>query len=247
MRLKNKTAIVTGGGRGIGEAVCHLFAGEGAAVLAADIDIESAEIVADSIKTEGGKAAAAQVDITDKASVEAMAAKCLEEFNQVDILINNAGINRDALAVRMKEEQWDQVIAVNLTGTFLACQAVIKPMKDAGGGKIVNTSSIGSLGNIGQANYSASKGGVISLTRTLALELARFNVTVNCVAPGATMTPMFESVPEDMRETFRKMIPMRRFADPAEIAAAHLFFCAQDSSYVTGQTLFVDGGISLGL
>lgn len=247
MRLKDKAAIVTGGGRGIGEAVCRRFAAEGASVLSADLDLESARKVAETIKAEGGKAAAAQVDVTDKSSVKAMVFSCLEEFGRVDILINNAGINRDALAMRMREEQWDLVMSVNLKGTFLPCQAVMKPMKDGGGGRIVNTSSIGSLGNIGQANYAASKGGVISLTSTLALEFARFNINVNCVAPGAVMTPMFETVPEEMRERFRERIPMGRFAAPEEIAAAHLFFCSPDADYITGQTLFVDGGISVGI
>ena len=246
MRLTDKRAIITGGGRGIGESVSKLFAAEGASILVADMAIENAEKVAQEIVAGGGKATAVSVNVADKASVEAMVEACVSNFGGVDILINNAGVNRDALTMRMKEEQWDLVIDVNLKGTFLCSQAVIKPMKEAGG-RIVNTSSIGSLGNIGQANYSASKGGVISLTRTLALELARFNINVNCVAPGATMTPMFEGVPEEMRETFQKMIPLRRFADPSEIAAAHLFFCSADSAYITGQTLFVDGGISVGL
>ena len=246
MRLKDKTAIVTGGGRGIGESVSKLFAAEGASILVADMVLENAEKVAKDIVESGGKAVAVSVNVADKESVEAMVEACIANFGGVDILINNAGVNRDALTMRMKEEQWDLVIDVNLKGTFLCSQAVIKPMKEKGG-KIVNTSSIGSLGNIGQANYSASKGGVISLTKTLALELARFKINVNCVAPGATMTPMFEGVPEDMREVFIKMIPLRRFADPSEIAAAHLFFCSADSAYITGQTLFVDGGISVGL
>lgn len=246
MRLKDKTAIVTGGGRGIGESVSKLFAAEGASILVADMVLENAEKVAKDIVESGGKAVAVSVNVADKESVEAMVEACIANFGGVDILINNAGVNRDALTMRMKEEQWDLVIDVNLKGTFLCSQAVIKPMKEKGG-KIVNTSSIGSLGNIGQANYSASKGGVISLTKTLALELARFKINVNCVAPGATMTPMFEGVPEEMREVFIKMIPLRRFADPSEIAAAHLFFCSADSAYITGQTLFVDGGISVGL
>lgn len=246
MSLRDKVAIITGGGRGIGQATSMLFAEEGAAVVVADIDLSIAEKVADEIRLNGGKASPVSVDVVNKGSVESMVESCLSVYGKLDILINNAGLNRDALAVRMKEEQWDLVIDVNLKGTFLCCQAAIKPMKDSGG-RIVNTSSIGSLGNIGQANYSASKGGVISLTRTLALELARFGINVNCVAPGATLTPMFDGVPDNMKERFKQMIPLRRFAQPGEIAAAHLFFCSENSAYITGQTLFVDGGISVGL
>ena len=246
MRLQDKVAIITGGGGGIGEATSMKFAAEGASIVVADVNPETAGKVVKNIEENGGRALAVEVDVTDKDSVAAMVEAVVSEFGKIDILINNAGINRDALTVRMKEEQWDMVIDVNLKGTFLCCQAVIRPMKK-NGGRIVNTSSIGSLGNIGQANYSASKGGVISLTRTLALELARNRINVNCVAPGPVMTPMFESVPEKMREEFSKMIPLGRFAVPREIADAHLFFCSDESAYITGQTLFVDGGISVGL
>lgn len=246
MRLQDKVAIITGGGGGIGEATSMKFAAEGASIVVADVNPETAGKVVKNIEENGGRALAVEVDVTDKDSVAAMVEAVVSEFGKIDILINNAGINRDALTVRMKEEQWDMVIDVNLKGTFLCCQAVIRPMKK-NGGRIVNTSSIGSLGNIGQANYSASKGGVISLTRTLALELARNRINVNCVAPGPVMTPMFESVPEKMREEFIKMIPLGRFAVPREIADAHLFFCSDESAYITGQTLFVDGGISVGL
>jgi NAD(P)-dependent dehydrogenase (short-subunit alcohol dehydrogenase family) len=202
--------------------------------------------VAQAIKNAGGKAEAVAVDVINKLSVEAMVKTCLQTFGKVDILINNAGINRDTLVMRMKEEQWDQVIDVNLKGTFFCSQAVIKPMMHSGG-RIVNTSSVASLGNMGQANYSASKGGVISLTRTLALELIRYHINVNCVAPGTVKTAMFDSVPDDLKEKYREYIPMKRFAEPLEIAYAHLFFCSEESDYITGQTLFVDGGISVGL
>jgi len=148
---------------------------------------------------------------------------------------------------KLTEDKWDAVINVNLKGTFLMCQAALEPLTQAGGGRIVNTASIGVLGNIGQANYSASKAGVIGLTKTLALEFARPGIAVNCVSPGATETQMTAGIPEEIKKGIMGKIPMRRFADPKEIAAAHLFFSGPDGSYVTGQVLFVDGGISVGL
>jgi 3-oxoacyl-[acyl-carrier protein] reductase len=246
MRLKDKVAVVTGGGRGIGQATSLLFAEEGASVMVADIDSTSAEQVEKAIIAKGGKAVFSAVDVTNRASIDAMMSATKTAFGKIDILINNAGINRDTLAIRMKEEQWDLVLDINLKGTFLCCQAVFKYLKDAGG-RIINTASIAALGNPGQVNYSASKGGVISLTRTLALEWSRYNINVNSVAPGATMTPMLESVPEDMREKYKAQIPLKRFAHPREIAQAHLFLCSDEASYITGQILFVDGGISVGL
>jgi 3-oxoacyl-[acyl-carrier protein] reductase len=171
----------------------------------------------------------------------------LEKFGQIDILINNAGINLDSLMRKLTEDKWDKVLAVNLKGTFLMCQAVQGPMTKAKYGRIVNTASVGALGNVGQANYSASKAGVIGLTNTLALEFARAGIAVNCVAPGATATPMTAKLPDDIRAAIEAKIPQRRFADPAEIAKVHLFFASDDASYVTGQTLFVDGGISVGI
>lgn len=247
MRLNEKTAIVTGGGRGIGRAACIRFAREGAEVIVADVDETSADNVADEIQADGGKARPVKVDVTDKASVKNMIDSCLSEFGKLNILINNAGINRDTIAAIMREEQWDQVINVNLKGTFLCCQAAIRPLRDSGSGRIINTSSIAALGNIGQANYAASKGAVISLTRTLALELANYKITVNCVAPGATMTPMFEKVPDNRKEKYQERIPLKRFADPGEIAAVHLFLASDEASYITGQTIFIDGGASVGL
>lgn len=247
MRLNEKAAVITGGGRGIGRATCIRFAQEGAAVVVADVDEESAKTTAGEIEAEGGKARPVIVDVTDKASVKNMIDTCLNEFGKLNILINNAGINRDTIAAIMREDQWDQVINVNLKGTFLCCQAGLKPLRDSGSGRIINTSSIAALGNIGQSNYAASKGGVISLTKTLALEFANYKITVNCVAPGATMTPMFEKVPDNLKDKYRERIPLKRFADPGEIAAVHLFLASDEASYITGQTIFIDGGISVGL
>jgi len=247
MRLKDKVAIVTGGGAGIGEATSLLFAAEGAKVVVADVDIKGAERVAGLIKEKGGQAIPFKVDVRNAAEVTNMVGEAIKGFGGLDILVNNAGVNRDAIAKRMTEEQWDMVIDVNLKGTFLCCQAGSVPMMEKKYGRIINTSSIGSLGNIGQANYSASKAGVIGLTKTLALELAKYNILVNCVAPGATKTQMTAGIPPEISAKFQDSIPLKRFAEPAEIAAMHLFFAGAEASYITGQVIFVDGGLSVGL
>ncbi len=247
MRLKDKVALITGAGGGIGEATAIMFAGQGAKIGVQDINEEGAAKVVAAIVDAGGEAIAVVGDITDKAACERMVQAVVDKFGKLDVLINNAGINKDSMVKKMSEEKWDAVIDVNLKGTFLMCQAALGPMSEAGGGKIVNTASIGVLGNIGQANYSASKAGVIGLTKTLSLEFARPKISVNCVAPGATETQMTAGIPEEIKKGISSKIPMRRFADPKEIASAHLFFASDDSSYVTGQVLFVDGGISVGL
>ena len=247
MRLKDKVAIVTGGGAGIGEATCMRFVQEGAKVVVADMDMTGAQKVADAITSKGGQAVPFKVDVRVASEVTNMVGTSLKSFGTLDIIVNNAGINRDAIAKRMTEEQWNIVLDVNLKGTFLCCQAASVPMMEKKYGRIINTSSIGSLGNIGQANYSASKAGVIGLTKTLALELAKYNINVNCVAPGATNTQMTAGIPPDIAAKFKDGIPVKRFAEPAEIAAAHVFFASEEASYITGQVLFVDGGISLGI
>ncbi len=255
MRLQDKVAIVTGGGSGIGQATCLRFAAEGARVVVADINFAAASAVADAARAAGGQAIPMEVNVADRASVERLVERALAEYGRLDILINNAGINRDALFVRMKDgeirkmsdEQWDAVIAVNLKGTFLCSQAAAVPMIRQNYGRIVNTSSIGALGNIGQANYAASKAGVIGLTYTLALELARYNITVNCVAPGATRTPMTAGIPDNLREALIQKIPLRRMAEPEEIANLHLFLASDEAAYITGQVIFCDGGISVGI
>ncbi len=246
MRLKDRVAIVTGGGSGIGESTVLRFVDEGAKVTIVDIVPEGANRVAEAVKEKGGEAQVSIANICKKADVDEMVAATLERFGKVDILINNAGINRDSIAKKMTEEQWDQVMDVNLKGTFLCSQAAAVPMMEQNYGRIVNTASIGALGNIGQANYAASKAGVMGLTKTLALELARFNITVNCVSPGATKTPMTAAMPPEFAEKLTKKIPLRRFAEPNELANAHLFLASEESSYITGQIIFVDGGISVG-
>jgi 3-oxoacyl-[acyl-carrier protein] reductase len=246
MRLKDRVAIVTGAGSGIGAATAKRLAAEGAAVVAADAMGENAEKVAAEIQAAGGKAAGVRCDVSKKADVEAAVKKALDAFGGLQILVNNAGITRDGFAKKLEEAKWDEVMAVNLKGTFLCCQAAMIPMMEKNYGRIVNTASIAVLGNPGQANYSASKAGIIGLTRTLALELSRNQVTVNCVAPGATDTPMFKNVPDDIKQKIIGSIPLKRMAKPEEIAALHAFLVSDDAAYITGQVVFCDGGSSVG-
>jgi NAD(P)-dependent dehydrogenase (short-subunit alcohol dehydrogenase family) len=247
MRLEGKVALVTGAGNGIGEATARRFAREGAIVVANDVDVEQARSVVTELQKQGARALAVAADVTKRADVEAMINHVVEEFGRLDVLINNAGINRDAMSHKMTEEQWDQVLAVNLKGTFLCAQVALARMREHGWGRVVNTSSIGSLGNIGQANYAASKAGVIGLTRTLALESAKYGITVNCVAPGPVMTRMLAGVPEAIREKIVARVPIGRIARPDEIAGVHAFLASDDAAYITGQVLFVDGGMSVGV
>jgi 3-oxoacyl-(acyl-carrier-protein) reductase len=247
MKLKDKVALITGAGSGIGEATALRFSQEGAKVVINDVNMESANRVLESIKNQGGEAMVLKADISKKDEVDGMVEQIIEHFGRLDILVNNAGINRDAFAKKMTEEQWDSVIAINLKGTFLCCQAAIAAMGKQNSGRIINTSSIGALGNMGQANYAASKSGVIGLTKTLALECARNNITVNAVAPGATKTPMTVKMPEEIMQTITDKIPLKRWAEPQEIANLHAFLASDEAAYITGQIIFVDGGISVGI
>lgn len=244
MRLQGKVALVTGGGSGIGRATALRLAAEGARVAVADTNIEAAQAVASEC---GHGCFGVKVNVADWQAAEACVQTVVEQAGRLDILVNNAGINRDAMAGRMTEEQWDTVLAVNLKGTFNMCRAALAPMGARKYGRIVNTASIGVKGNIGQANYAASKAGVIGLTRTLCLEYARYNITVNCVAPGATETAMTAAMPDKVREAVVNRIPLKRMARPEEIAALHAFLVSDDAAYITGQVIFCDGGITVGL
>jgi NAD(P)-dependent dehydrogenase (short-subunit alcohol dehydrogenase family) len=255
MRLKDKVAIVTGGGRGIGAATARRFLAEGALVevwevSAAAADQAAADLAAADLTHGGGPREAGRlhvevVDVVDQGRVSGAVSEVIARRGKVDILINNAGIIADDFAADLNLEDWDRVLRVNLTGTFICAQAVIPHFREQRSGAIVNTSSTSALGNKGQANYAASKAGVIGLTRTLALELARDGIRVNCIAPGTIDTEMFRGVPEKVREKFLARIPLGRLGRPEEVASLHLFLASDESSYMTGQTIFCDGGISL--
>ncbi|WP_206809167.1 3-oxoacyl-ACP reductase FabG [Paradesulfitobacterium ferrireducens] len=247
MRFQERVVFITGAGGGIGAATAKRFASEGAKVVLNDVVSSNAARTLDEIKEEGGQGLLVEGSVVSKSEVQSMVEQILAHFGQVDVLINNAGIIRDALAKKMSEQQWDDVIDVNLKGTFLCAQAVFAPMSEKRYGKIINTASIGALGNPGQANYSASKAGVIGLTYTLALEYARSNINVNAVAPGATQTPMTAGMPPEALEKVIASIPLRRMAGPEELAAVHAFLASEEASYITGQVIFVDGGITVGI
>lgn len=244
-RLEGRVALVTGAGGGIGAATARRLAEEGARVVIVDLAQEGVDATVAAVQAAGGEALGLLGDATRAADVAAWVQRITESYGRLDVLINNAGITRDAMATRMTEEQWDAVLNVNLKGTFLCCQAVFPVMREQNDGRIVNTSSISALGNIGQANYAASKAGLIGLTRTLALEWARYGIRVNAVAPGGTETRMTASIPEHIREPLVSRLPLKRFARPEEIAAVHAFLVSDDASYVTGQVIFADGGASI--
>jgi 3-oxoacyl-[acyl-carrier protein] reductase len=239
-RLAGKVALVTGAAQGIGEATARLLASEGARVACADMNIEGAKEVASTID-----GIALSGDVTDPAVPQAWVSRITENWDRLDVLVNNAGITRDAIAAKMTLDQWNAVLAVNLTGSFLCAQAAVAVMREQGSGAIVNTSSASALGNVGQANYAAAKAGVIGLTRTLALEAARYGIRVNAVAPGFVDTAMTRTVPEHIRETMISRIPLKRTAEPVDVARVHLFLVSDDSAYLTGQFIGIDGGLTI--
>ena len=244
MELKGKIALVTGAAQGIGRAIALLLAQKGADIVISDINLEKAEEMAKEIEALGRKAMAIKVDVANTNDVERMVEAILERFGQIDILVNNAGIARDKLILRMTEEDWDSVLNVNLKGTFNCTKAVIKHMSKQRKGKIVNIASVvGEMGNVGQANYSASKAGVIGFTKTIAREFAQRGINVNAIAPGYIETPMTEALTEKVKEELRCMIPMERLGRPEDVAQAVLFLVSEASSYITGQVLNVNGGI----
>jgi 3-oxoacyl-[acyl-carrier protein] reductase len=244
MRLKDKVALVTGGARGIGRAIALAFAKEGADIAVGDVNLEEAQKTAADIEALGRKALALAVDVTDYQKVEETVNKILDKFAKVDILVNNAGITKDNLLLRMSQPEWDAVLAVNLKGTFNCTRAVSRPMIKQRQGRIVNIASIiGIIGNPGQANYSASKAGIIALTKTAAKELASRNINVNAVAPGFIQTEMTAKLAEELKKKMMEAIPLARFGLPEDVAATCVFLASEDSSYITGQTIVVDGGM----
>lgn len=246
MNFADKIAVVTGGASGIGRAVAEGLAAGGATVCIGDIARESGEAVAGAIREKGGKAAFVHVDLTDRESTNAFAAAALERLGRVDILVNGAGWGKTMPFVEGDEAFWERVISLNFVGPMRLTRALLPQMLERKSGKIVNVSSdAGRVGSLGETVYSGAKAGLIGFTKGLAREGARFNVTVNCVCPGPTDTPLLAAVPEKIRDAFIKAIPMRRFAKPAEVAEAVLFFAGPGSDYVTGQVLSVSGGLTM--
>ncbi len=246
MRLEGKVAIITGSGRGLGKEAAFLFAEEGAKVVVGDINYESAGEVAAAIGEKGGEAMAVKLDVTDSASIQAMVDKVLERFGSIDVLVNNAGITADAQLVKMNEDQWDRVIAVNLKGVYNCTKAIAPIMIARGSGRIINTSSVvGVYGNFGQTNYAATKAGVIGMTKVWARELGRKGITVNAVAPGFTMTEMMSTVPEKILSGIRDKTPLGRLGEPRDIAYAYLYLASDEANFVNGATIQVDGGLVL--
>jgi 3-oxoacyl-[acyl-carrier protein] reductase len=241
--LTGKTAIVTGASRGIGRAIARTLAGRGAMVVAAARG-ENAAATAAGIRERGGLAEAGSADVTDPASVDALVSGVLERHGRIDILVNNAGIARDQLMLRMKRDDWDQVISTNLTSAFTCVQAVLKPMIKQRGGRIISISSVvGQMGNAGQVNYAASKAGLIGFSKALAREVAPRNITVNVVTPGLVETDMTKAITEKAQADWASAIPLGRLGTSDEVAAAVCFLASDEAAYITGHVLAVNGGM----
>jgi 3-oxoacyl-[acyl-carrier protein] reductase len=245
MRFENQVAVVTGAGRGIGHAIAVRLASEGARVASVSRTEANAQKTAEEINVSRADAAKAYaVDVADHAAVQKIGAGILEEFGRVDILVNNAGVTRDGLSMRMSVEDWDTVLNTNLKGAFNFVQALMRPMIKQRSGRIINISSVsGLIGNAGQANYSASKAGLIGLTKTLARELASRGITVNAIAPGLIETDMTGVLSDEIRQAILQKIPLGKFGQPDDIAAAVAYLASAEAKYITGQVLAVDGGM----
>ncbi len=244
MQLDDQVAIITGAAGGLGVRIAHALAEAGANIIINDVAEEPAEDLAAQLDQYGVETLVNTADITDGDQVQAMIDEVMDRFERIDILVNNAGITRDGLLVRMDEDQWDVVLDVNLKGAFLCTKAVARPMMKARSGRIINMASISGVGgNAGQANYSASKGGLISLTKTTAQELAGRNVTCNALAPGFIETAMTDELPEDQRNAWLERIPLARPGTGDDVAQAVLFLAGPGASYITGQVINIDGGL----
>jgi len=243
-RFEGRVSVVTGASQGIGETIALGLAAEGATVVLVDIQKDKLAAVAAAVAAAGGSADVRTADVSDTAAAQAVADAVVAAHGRIDHLVNNAGITRDGLLMRMKEEDWDAVLRVNLKGVFNFSRAVIRPMIAARYGRIVNIASVvGLMGNAGQANYAASKAGAIAFARSLAREVAARGITVNCVAPGYITTAMTESLPEEVKKAFLEIIPMKKFGLPKDVASAVEFLLSEDASYITGQVISVNGGM----
>ncbi len=249
MRLKDKIALVTGSSRGVGRAVALGFAQNGAKVVINYTSNEkAASEVVDAIQKMGSKAIAVKADVAQKSDVEDLVGAAVETFGKIDILVNNAGFTRPALMIKMTEEQWDQVVDIHLKGAFLCSQAAGVRMKEQNSGKIINVMSVaGLVGTVGQINYSAAKGGILSMTKSIARELARYNVCCNVISLGIVATDMTEKIRSDekLRDIYMNRILLKRFAEPDDISPAFVFLASDESNYITGQLLCVDGGYGM--
>jgi len=244
MCLKDKVALVTGGGRGIGKAIALALAKEGADIVACDINLENLKEVASEVEKLGRKILIQKVDVSKMGEVEEMVKKALDKFTKIDILVNNAGITRDNLILRMSEEEWDQVLDINLKGTFNCLKTVTRPMMKARSGRIINIASVvGIMGNPGQANYAASKAGIIGLTKSAAKELASRGINVNAIAPGFIETTMTEALGDEAKEKLTSQIPLKRLGEVADVANLVVFLASDNASYITGEVVKVDGGM----
>ena len=244
MKLQNKVAVVTGGSAGIGRAIAEEFLKQGAIVIICDISDQKLKDAEEALSAFG-TLRAYHADISVKAEVEQMAADVRKEFGKIDILINNAGITSDAQFYKMTDEQFERVLNVNLKGNYFMTKAVLPAMMEQQYGKIVHLASVSAFnGNFGQANYAASKAAIMGMTRVQAKELGKYGITVNAIAPGSIMTDMYNAVPEDAKQQKLKRIPLRRYGEPAEVAKLAFFLASDDSSYITAQTIVIDGGFN---
>ena len=246
MRFEDRVAIVTGGSRGIGKQICLKLASEGARIAIFDIEETLLKEVAEQIRHMGSEVLLLGVDISDFEKVDRAVKEVIDRFERIDILINNAGVNEDKLLLRMREKDWDKVLQVNLKGTFNCLRAVIRTMVKQREGKIINISSvIGLRGNVGQANYAASKAGIIGLTKSAAKEVGRYGITVNAIAPGFIDTPMTEKLQEKEKERFTSQIPLGRMGKPEEVASLVAYLASDEADYITGEVIKIDGGMAI--
>ncbi len=245
MRLRGKVALITGGARGLGRDAALLFAQEGALVAVCDISRDG-DGIATAIEAQGSAGYYQRADVSDRAQVDELVAATSERLGPIDVLINNAGITQDATLLKMTDEQWNRVIAVNLSGVFHCTRAVVAQMMERGSGKIINTASVvGLYGNFGQTNYAAAKAGIIGMTRTWARELGPKGINVNAVAPGFIATEMVKKMPPDVLEKMRQGTPLRRLREPRDVSYAYLFLASSESDFINGAVLSVDGGLIL--